>query len=52
MSTEKCPTCGSPVKIEGNTTKYYVPVNSQIPRLSAEREKEIGKMICIMVRED
>lgn len=25
--TDKCPTCGSPVTIEGNTTQYYVSEN-------------------------
>jgi len=24
----KCPTCGSPVRVEGKTTQYYVPVTS------------------------
>jgi hypothetical protein len=26
---EKCCTCGSPVRVEGKTTKYYVPVENE-----------------------
>src|SRR5688572_24289755 len=40
---ERCPTCGSPVTIEGHTTKHYVPVK-EIPQDVRERiEKEAEK---------
>lgn len=29
IQEETCPTCGSKVKIEGHTTKYYVPLNKE-----------------------
>ncbi len=31
MSEETCPTCGSAVRIIGNTTKSYEPIDNSIP---------------------
>lgn len=37
MSVKKCDCCGSPVRIEGHTTQYYVPLyKNQIPEFTDE----------------
>jgi hypothetical protein len=45
MTALHCPTCGSPVKVSGRTTKYYVPV----PSPAVARLYEAAVAVC---RED
>lgn len=33
--TQKCPTCGSVCRVEGKTTRYFVP-NTEVPGKSAQ----------------
>lgn len=38
--SEHCPTCGCPVRVEGKTTKYYVP--EDLLSLAEEALEEIA----------
>ena len=45
--SEKCITCGSIVKVVGNVTKHYEPIeNRQIEDVLREFEKTYGGLLC------
>lgn len=38
MTITTCPTCGAQVKVEGNTTLYYVPDKTELEAIRADND--------------